>query len=116
VSSFLIDECVPRVVYEMLEREGHHVTLVRDALPGATDEDVLRFAHDRNLVLISERFGPLAINAKIAGGVVIISLGSSSPEIKRDRVRHVLPSVLPLIPGNVTVIGRTNVRRRSLAR
>ena len=116
MASFLVDECVPRVVHEMLTCEGHTVTLVRDSLRGACDEDVLVFARDRDLALITEdrRFGLLAINARVAVGVVVVAMGNSSPEAKSARVQHLLPSLLSLIPGNVTVIGRTNVRRRSL--
>jgi predicted nuclease of predicted toxin-antitoxin system len=117
VASFLVDECVPRSVYEMLGREGHQVTLVRDVLLGADDESVLRLAYETSLTLITEdrRFGMLAMNAPVSAGVVIIAAGNISPDEKAKRVRAVLPSLLTLIPGSVTVIGRTRVRRRPVS-
>ena len=88
MASFLVDECVPRSVHEMLGNEGHQVTLVRDVLLGANDESVLHFAGKKSLTLVTEdrRFGLLAMNAPVAAGVVIIVAGNISPNDKAKRV------------------------------
>jgi len=49
---FLLDQDVPEDLSYLLEQLGHDVTLLRKALrPDASDEAVLRFAHESGCVL-----------------------------------------------------------------
>ena len=51
---FLLDHDVPDDLSYLLELLGHHVTLLRRALPGdSSDEAVLQFAHERGCVLLT---------------------------------------------------------------
>ncbi len=114
--SFLIDECVPRDVHAALTGAGYEVVLVRDKLLGSEDEQVLAFARDNGLVVFTEdrRFGFIAIGAGPPGGVVVLMMGDASPTAKAARVASVMPSIAPSLANAVTVIGPTNVRRRTL--
>lgn len=114
--SFLIDECVPRAVHKALSRAGHQITLVRDQLLGAIDEDVLAFACGHGQIVLTEdrRFGFIAIGAGPPSSVVVLLLGDSSPSEKAARMLSVLPGILDSLADAVTVIGPTSVRRRPL--
>jgi predicted nuclease of predicted toxin-antitoxin system len=51
---FLFDHDVPEDLSYLLEQLGHEVTLLRKALPpNASDEAVLRFAHESGCVLLT---------------------------------------------------------------
>ena len=51
---FLLDHDVPDEVARVLSQEGYIVTKLRDALPTTTlDEDVLDYAFENRLILIS---------------------------------------------------------------
>jgi predicted nuclease of predicted toxin-antitoxin system len=117
VARFLVDECVPRDVLDAVCGLGHDAVLVRDIIPGASDEDVLEFAQGQNRIMLTEdrRFGLLAINgSRPSCGVVILTLDKFSPAERAKRVRDVLPSLVNEIGGSVLVIGPTRVRRRPL--
>ncbi len=54
---FLLDHDVPEDLRYLLEQLGHHVTLLRKALPeDASDEAVLGFAYERGCVRVHFRF------------------------------------------------------------
>lgn len=114
--SFLIDECVPRAVHEAVSRAGYQIALVRDLLPGAIDEDILKFAQSHEQVVLTEdrRFGFIAIGAGPPNSVVVLLLGDSAPSEKASRLLSVLPGILDALADAVTVIGPTSVRRRPL--
>jgi hypothetical protein len=58
---FLLDHDVPDALSYLLEQLGHDVTLLRNALPGdSSDEVVLQFAHDRGLPAINLQQGRLS--------------------------------------------------------
>ena len=73
---FLLDHDVPDDLSYLLEQLGHHVTLLRQALPGdSTDESVLKFAHDHTFVLLTcnrDDFLNLAATLPHAGIVIVI--------------------------------------------
>jgi predicted nuclease of predicted toxin-antitoxin system len=71
VSSFLVDECVPRAVHEALSRAGHEVILSRDVLPGANDEDVLAFARGRGLSVLPGILDSLADAVTVVGAASV---------------------------------------------
>ena len=50
----MLDHDVPDDLSYLLEQLGHHVTLLRKALPGdSSDEAVLQFAHDGGCLLLT---------------------------------------------------------------
>lgn len=117
MARFLIDECVPRAVFETVLALGHDAVLVRDNILGATDEEVLESAQRQNRIMLTEdrRFGLLAINGgRPSCGVVILTLDKLSPAERAMRVHDVLPALVDEIAGSVVVIGPTRVRRRPL--
>jgi predicted nuclease of predicted toxin-antitoxin system len=73
---FLLDHDVPEDLSYLLEQLGHHVTLLRNALPtDASDEAVLRLAHERGCVLLTcnrEDFLDLAAKNPHNGVIVVI--------------------------------------------
>jgi hypothetical protein len=51
---FLLDHDVPDDLSYLLEQLGHHVTLLRKALPrDSSDEAVFRFAHEAGCILLT---------------------------------------------------------------
>ena len=46
MARFLIDECVPRDVFEAVRALGHDAVLARDIIQGANDKAVLEFAQN----------------------------------------------------------------------
>ena len=72
---FLLDHDVPEDLSYLLEQLGHHVTLLRKALPeDAEDEAVLQFAHECGSVLLTCNRGDFLHLAakKPHHGIVII--------------------------------------------
>jgi predicted nuclease of predicted toxin-antitoxin system len=117
VARFLVDECVPRAVFNAVRALGHDAVLVSETMQGASDEDVLEFAQRQNRIMLTEdrRFGLLAINGgRPSCGVVILTLDKLSPAERAKRVSDVLPSLLGDTQGSVVVISPTRVRRRPL--
>jgi predicted nuclease of predicted toxin-antitoxin system len=117
VAKYLVDECVPRAVFDTVRAMGHDVALVRDLTQGADDEDVLTLAQEQGRILLTEdrRFGQIAINRGLPSfGVIILALDGVSPNDRASRVRDVLPSLASDIPGSIIVISAARVRRRPL--
>lgn len=112
--SFLIDECVPRDVYEAIAQAGYGIVLVRDTALGADDEEVVVYAREHGHVVFTEdrRFGFIAMNAGAPCGVIVLLMGDAAPAVKAGRVASVLPSIANTLANAVTVIGPTHVRRR----
>ena len=51
---FLLDHDVPDDLSYLLQQLGHHVTLLRNVLPGdSPDKAILQFAHQRDSVLLT---------------------------------------------------------------
>lgn len=73
---FLLDHDVPEDLSYLLEKLGHEVTLLREALrPDASDEAVLHFAHAADYVLLTcnrDDFLSLAERLPHHGIVIII--------------------------------------------
>jgi predicted nuclease of predicted toxin-antitoxin system len=73
---FLLDHDVPDDLSYLLRQLGHETTLLRDALPGdSSDEVVLRFAHERGCVLLTcnrDDFLQLAATKPHHGIVIVI--------------------------------------------
>jgi predicted nuclease of predicted toxin-antitoxin system len=73
---FLLDHDVPDDLSYLLEQLGHHVVLLRKALPGdSADETVLRFAHDVGCILMTcnrDDFLHLAATSPHHGIVIVI--------------------------------------------
>lgn len=73
---FLLDHDVPDDLSYLLEQLGHDVTLLREALPGgSSDEVVLRFAHEAACILLTcnrDDFLHLAAANPHSGIVIVI--------------------------------------------
>jgi predicted nuclease of predicted toxin-antitoxin system len=74
--NFLLDQDVPERVGDVLRQEGHSVIRLREVLPvNITDDLVLKYAHEHELVLLTcnrEDFLALAASNPHHGIVVII--------------------------------------------
>ena len=73
---FLLDHDVPEDLSYLLEQLGHHVTLLRKALPpDVSDEAVLQFAYEHGCVLLTcnrDDFLELATKQPHNGIVIVI--------------------------------------------
>ena len=81
---FLLDHDVPDDLSYLLEQLGHHVTLLREALPGdSSDEAVLQFADECGCLLLTcnrDDFLNLATTRPHHGIVIVIRRRSRADE------------------------------------
>jgi predicted nuclease of predicted toxin-antitoxin system len=65
MARFLANENVPFAAVDAARRGGHDLVWIRDLLPGASDQDVLRvsLAQQRILVTFDKNFGNLVFRS-----------------------------------------------------
>ncbi len=70
----LADENIPRVVVDGLRNEGYNLHWIAEAMPGASDEEVLAVAmeQERTLLTFDKDFGNLVFKTKLPAGSGII--------------------------------------------
>jgi predicted nuclease of predicted toxin-antitoxin system len=94
MAKFLANENVPSAAVDAARRAGHDLVWIRDLLPGAGDEDVLRqaFTQERILVTFDKDFGNFVFrSSKTASwGIILLRPRLRSP----DYVAQFLVSVL----------------------
>jgi predicted nuclease of predicted toxin-antitoxin system len=85
----LANENVSSTVVRGLRASGHDVLAVKESLPGADDETVLRRAQTEERVLIThdKDFGELAYRTRIPAGCGIVLLRVSGPDPDADNER-----------------------------
>jgi predicted nuclease of predicted toxin-antitoxin system len=116
---FIADECVVRQIVERLRDEGHDVVWMREASPGATDDEVLKHSGEESRVLLTEDwdFGELAVRlGKPALGIVIVSTASCRGDLDETAVK-VARRIAQLgdgVKGMLTIIEAKRTRQRGL--
>lgn len=83
MAKFLANENVPAEAIDAARKAGHDVAWVREVMPGATDEAVLRFSlyEGRVLVTFDKNFGKMAFGSgqKVSCGVILLRPRLRSP-------------------------------------
>ena len=84
---FFLDHDVPAEVARVLRQEEHEVTELRQVLPvQATDLEVLRYAREKSLFLITcnrDDFLPLATDLSNSGVIILVRRRSRHAECGR---------------------------------
>jgi predicted nuclease of predicted toxin-antitoxin system len=90
------NENIPGDGVAALRRQGHDVLWVREAMPGATDEQVIEraIAEQRLLLTFDKDFGELAFRhgRKAAAGVVLFRINQPSAAAVAETIARVLAS------------------------
>jgi predicted nuclease of predicted toxin-antitoxin system len=79
---FVADENVQRSVVEKLRQRGHDVRHIRELMPGATDDTVLRTTAGENAILLTydRDFGELVFRqGRAATGVILVRCAALPP-------------------------------------
>ena len=88
-------------------------------MPGATDEEVLSLANERDAILVTfdRDFGVLVFQQHLThAGVIYVRLSALSSEEKASVIHDAIWDHLEMLSGNFTVIGPRGVRiRRHIA-
>lgn len=114
----LADECVPTPVISALRESGHEVVSIRDLVPGATDEEVLKTAVDLDVPLITEDldFGEMLFRqSAIAAGVIMLRLAGLANTEKAAILEGVIREHANAIHGAFLVVTPGAVRIRPVA-
>lgn len=109
------DESVDRSIVERLRMDGHQVEYVAELSPSISDEEVLRQANDRGVVLITadKDFGELVFRRSLVHpGVVLLRLGGRPREARCDLVSGVIRDHASELPGAFTVVTPDTLRIR----
>jgi predicted nuclease of predicted toxin-antitoxin system len=113
----LANENVPSTVIHGLRANGHDVVAVKEWLPGAADEAVLRRAQaeERILVTHDRDFGELAHRRQLpaACGIVLLRLSGSDPNADNRRALSALASRTDWA-GHFSVVTDDRIRMRPL--
>ena len=111
------NENIPGDGVAALRRQGHDVLWVREAMPGATDEQVIEraIAEQRLLLTFDKDFGELAFRhgRKAAAGVVLFRINQPSAAAVAETIARVLASRDDWA-GNFSAVDDRTVRMRPL--
>jgi len=113
---FLVDECTGKSVVVCLREAGHDAASVAEAMPHATDEDVLRRAvSERRIVVTNDKdFGELVYRSEWEhGGVVLLRLRNEQAENRIRVMKAVLETVGDRLQDHYVVATDTGIRIRS---
>ncbi|MFH1789407.1 MAG: DUF5615 family PIN-like protein [Candidatus Altiarchaeota archaeon] len=78
----LVDESTGKRLAELLKKEGHNTLFVGDAIPSATDEEVIKKAKNENRILVTDDkdFGELVFRMKKPVSGVILLRTATHPD------------------------------------
>lgn len=109
------DENLPAAVVEALREEGLEVWSIREAVAGAADVDVLRWAAERGALLITadKDFGELVyLRRQQETGVVLLRLGDLTDVEQAAALVRVMREHGSELAGCFTVVAPTRIRMR----
>lgn len=114
---FLADESCDDLVVRSLTDSGHDVVLVRERLPGGSDDEVMKLARDEGRILLTEDkdFGRLFFASSISeSGVILIryppaarsELGAEVASLIQESKDRLQRAFVVLKPGSVRIVAR----------
>ena len=114
----LLDECVDRLLTVPAFGPHRPIVFSRDVIPSAPDQEVLRFARERGLILVTEDagFGRLVFQKQLPppAGIILIAL---DPMPRSERAAYLTmraPEALARASGAFVTISHRRVRARNL--
>jgi predicted nuclease of predicted toxin-antitoxin system len=114
---FLVDECCPRAVAEVLRSAGHDVVYVAESDASASDADIARRAAAEERVVVTQDydFGEMAVRERTFGaGVLLIACQMLPVEQRAARVAEVVEAAGSDLLNSLTIVEKRRIRRRQL--
>ena len=116
---WLVDECVAASLVHRLPGAGHDALSVRDTVPGITDTEVLRLAHDEGRLPLTEDkdFGELVFWTRMpVPGVVLLRIDPRQVEARWTRLAAAIAQFSDAFLGRYVVVEEKRSRSRPLLR
>jgi predicted nuclease of predicted toxin-antitoxin system len=112
------DENIPASVVKVLRDDGHDIVWIRSESPGISDVEVMRFAHQKNRILLTydKDFGELAVRDRIypSRGIILLRIPQKNPDWIAGYIRDVIRSRQDW-EGHFSVIEEERIRMRPLS-
>lgn len=112
---FVVDESTGAAVTAFLRGLGHDVLAVAEAMPQASDENILaRAVLDARIVVTNDKdFGELVFrDRKTHAGIVLLRLEDESPDNRVAVMQAVLQQHAAQLPGRFVVATEKHIRIR----
>src|SRR5258708_5035774 len=116
---FIVDESTGTSVAEYLRGQGHHVTVVAEALPQADDIEILRKAVAEKLIVVTndKDFGDLVFRSgESHAGILLLRLRDESSATRVAVVANVMENHPEDLAGNFVVASESHIRVRRPAK
>ena len=117
---FLANENFPRASIRLLRMGAYKVESVVEKFPGIKDREVLEFAKENNLVILTfdRDYGELIYRFKLVppAGVIYFRFSPSTPEEPAKMLLNILEKGVAAFSGKFTVFEREEIRQRKLPR
>ncbi len=110
---FLADESCDFAVVRALHNEGYDVTAVKEMMPGAHDEDVIKYALRESRILLTEDkdFGQLVFaNAVKSPGVIFIRFPGNARQTMAETVVELVRNNKDKIENRFVVVQPKRIR------
>ena len=114
---FLADENVEWPIVFQMRHRGYDVSAVREVMPGAEDDDILREAVKEGRILITNDndFGFMVFHQKMdAVGVILMRFTEESFDKKLGVLEYLLKHHAGKLAGHFTVISENQIKIRPL--
>ena len=117
---FLANENFPLVSIQLLRKVGHNVRSVAEDMPGSKDREVLRYASESKLVILTfdRDYGDLIYRHTMSAsaGVVYFRFAPASPEEPAEMLSTIIEKGQPALSGRFTVVERGRIRQRKITK
>ncbi len=115
---FLANENFPLLSVMLLRNAGYRVVGIAQESPGITDFEVLKRAHEENMVILTfdRDYGELIYKNRVLlpAGVVYFRFGPATPAEPADILIKLIGRTDLSIIGQFTILERGRLRQRSL--
>lgn len=111
----LADENIDRPIINRLRNEGHEVDAVAEMSAGISDDEVLRRANQKGVVLLTsdKDFGEMVYrDRRFTCGIVLIRLSGMENDEKAEIVANVIHDHADELRSAFTVVSHRNLRIR----
>ena len=116
--NFLANENFPAFSIKILRDAGHKVASISEESPGAKDRDILKRAHQENLIILTfdRDYGELIYRHGVyfPSGVVYFRFVPSTPGEPAEILLNIIKEKDLTILKKFTVVERSRIRQRTL--
>ncbi len=114
---FLADENLEYSIISFLRERDIDVIAVRDILKGAPDAEIIYYAFQNNLIIITsdKDFGELTFRLRKPNhGIVLMRIAEDNPESKADLLWKSLQKLGDKVMNKFVVVEKNSIRVRSI--